>query len=239
MKKGILAVSFGTSHIDTMEKTIDVLEKEFAKTFEEAVVYRAFTSNMIIKKLKRTANIKVQTVGEALEKMAADGIEEVIVQPTHVINGIENDRMLQEVMEHMHLFRKVYVGKPLLSSVEDEMLVLMGHGTDHHANSAYPTLEYTFHSLGYQQVLVGTVESFPDLRNVMAKLEISGRKKVVLMPFMFVAGDHAKNDMAGEEDSWKSELEEKGYEVRVILKGLGEFEGIRKIFAEHIEEAEM
>ena len=96
--------------------------------------------------------------------MAADGIEEVIVQPTHVINGIENDRMLQEVMEHMHLFRKVYVGKPLLSSVEDykkaihavmektvigedEMLVLMGHGTDHHANSAYPTLEYTFHSL--------------------------------------------------------------------------------------------
>ena len=89
MKKGILAVSFGTSHIDTMEKTIDVLEKEFAKTFEEAVVYRAFTSNMIIKKLKRTANIKVQTVGEALEKMAADGIEEVIVQPTHVINGIE------------------------------------------------------------------------------------------------------------------------------------------------------
>ena len=122
---------------------------------------------------------------------------------------------------------------------EDEMLVLMGHGTDHHANSAYPTLEYTFHSLGYQQVLVGTVESFPDLRNVMAKLEISGRKKVVLMPFMFVAGDHAKNDMAGEEDSWKSELEEKGYEVRVILKGLGEFEGIRKIFAEHIEEAEM
>ncbi len=83
------------------------------------------------------------------------------------------------------------------------------------------------------------MESFPDLRNVMAKLEISGRKKVVLMPFMFVAGDHAKNDMAGEEDSWKSELEEKGYEVRVILKGLGEFEGIRKIFAEHIEEAEM
>ena len=94
-----------------------------------------------------------------------------------MINGIENDRMLQEVMEHMHLFRKVYVGKPLLSSVEDykkaihavmektvigedEMLVLMGHGTDHHANSAYPTLEYTFHSLGYQQVLVGTVESF-------------------------------------------------------------------------------
>ena len=77
----------------------------------------------------------------------------------------------------------------------------MGHGTDHHANSAYPTLEYTFHALGYTQVLVGTVESFPELNNVMARLEISGKKKAVLMPFMLVAGDHAKNDMAGEEDS--------------------------------------
>ena len=104
MKKGILAVSFGTSHIDTMEKTIDVLEKEFAKTFEEAVVYRAFTSNMIIKKLKRTANIKVQTVGEALEKMAADGIEEVIVQPTHVINGIENDQMKADALSFRDRF---------------------------------------------------------------------------------------------------------------------------------------
>ena len=145
------------------------------------------------------------------------------------------------------------MGKPLLSSVDDykksihavmaetqleddEMLVLMGHGTDHHANSAYPTLEYTFHALGYNQVLVGTVESFPELKNVMAKLEISGKKKVVLMPFMLVAGDHAKNDMAGEEDSWKSELEDAGYEVGVIMKGLGEFEGIRKIFTEHLEE---
>ena len=81
------------------------------------------------------------------------------------------------------------------------------------------------------------MESFPELKNVMAKLEIAEKKKVALMPFMLVAGDHAKNDMAGEEDSWKSELEDAGYEVRVIMKGLGEFEGIRKIFLEHIEEA--
>ena len=78
------------------------------------------------------------------------------------------------------------------------------------------------------------MEGFPNLQNVQTKLEITGCKKVVLMPFMLVAGDHAKNDMAGEEDSWKSELEENGYEVRVILRGLGEFRGIRKMFAEHI-----
>ena len=254
MEKGILVVSFGTSHMDTMEKTITVIEREIARRFPEWRVYRAFTSRMIVRKLKRTENMEIDTVEEALKRMAADGISEVIVQPTHIINGIENDRMMEALMEHMSLFNRIRVGKPLLSSVDDykkaihgvmsevgletgEMLVLMGHGTDHHANSAYPTLEYTFHALGYNQVLVGTVESFPELKNVMAKLEIAEKKKVALMPFMLVAGDHAKNDMAGEEDSWKSELEDAGYEVRVIMKGLGEFEGIRKIFLEHIEEA--
>ena len=253
MGKGILVVSFGTSHIDTMEKTITVIEQDIARQFPEWSVYRAFTSRMIVRKLKRTENMEIDTVEEALRRMAADGISEVIVQPTHIINGIENDRMMEDLMENMSLFRKIRVGKPLLSSVDDykkaihavmsevgletgEMLVLMGHGTDHHANAAYPTLEYTFHALGYNQVLVGTVESFPELKNVMAKLEIAEKKKVALMPFMLVAGDHAKNDMAGEEDSWKTELEDAGYAVRVILKGLGEFEGIRKIFLEHIEE---
>lgn len=254
MKKGILVVSFGTSHLDTMGKTIEVIEKEMEERFQECNVYRAFTSGMIIRKLKRTEGISVDTVPEALSRMASDGIEEVIIQPTHIINGIENDRMMEDLMEHMSLFKRIRVGKPLLSSVDDykkaihavmaetelddgEMLVLMGHGTDHHANSAYPTLEYTFHALGYSQVLVGTVESFPELKNVMAKLKIAEKKKVALMPFMLVAGDHAKNDMAGEEDSWKSQLEEEGYEVRVIMKGLGEFRGIRQIFMEHIEEA--
>ena len=253
MEKGILVVSFGTSHLDTMKKTISVIEQEISERFQEYRVYRAFTSGMIIRKLKRTENLAVDTVQEALNRMKEDGIEDVIVQPTHTINGVEYDRMMKDLMENMFLFRRIRVGKPLLSSVDDykksihavmaetrleddEMLVLMGHGTDHHANSAYPTLEYTFHALGYNQVLVGTVESFPELKNVMAKLEISGKKKVVLMPFMLVAGDHAKNDMAGEEDSWKSELEDAGYEVRVIMKGLGEFEGIRKIFTEHLEE---
>ena len=223
--------------------TIDVIEKEIAEKFVDCRVYRAFTSRMIIRKLKRAGVMEVDTVKEAAKRMAADGIEDVTVQPTHIINGVENDRMMEDLMENMSLFKRIRVGKPLIHAVmseteldEDEMLVFMGHGTDHHANSAYPTLEYTFHALGYNQVLVGTVESFPELKNVMAKLEIAEKKKVALMPFMLVAGDHAKNDMAGEDDSWKSQLEDEGYDVRVIMKGLGEFEGIRRIFLDHIEE---
>ena len=156
MKKGILVVSFGTSHLDTMEKTIDVIEQDIAQKFPECRVYRAFTSRMIIRKLKRTENMEVDTVEEAVKRMASDGIEDVVVQPTHIINGIENDRMMEDLMENMSCFQRIRVGKPLLSSVDDykksihavmaeteladdEMLVLMGHGTDHHANSAYPT----------------------------------------------------------------------------------------------------
>ena len=253
MGKAILAVSFGTSHMDTLDKTIGAIEGSIEEHFPEYRLYRAFTSGMILKKLRKTKGLEFYNVKEAMERMAADGMETVIVQPTHIINGIENDKMLEDLMMYADRFQKIRVGKPLLSSVddykkaihavmeevelaEDETLVLMGHGTDHHANSAYPTLEYTFHLLGYRQVLVGTVEGFPDFNNVLTKLEITGTKKVVLMPFMVVAGDHAKHDMAGDEDSWKSELEEAGYEVRTILKGLGELKGIRNLFVEHIEE---
>lgn len=253
MKKGILVVSFGTSHLDTMEKTIQALEDDIGEAFPEYRVYRAFTSGMILRKLEREEGIKIDTVEQALERMAADGIRGVIIQPTHIINGIENDRMLEDVRKLEDQFEWIRIGNPLLSSADDykkavhavmaetelapgEVLALMGHGTDHHANAAYPMLEYTFHILGYGQVLVGTVESFPDLNNVMTKLKICGAEKVALMPFMLVAGDHAKNDMAGEEDSWKSEMENAGYEVRVILKGLGELKGIRRIFEEHIRE---
>lgn len=250
MKKAILIVSFGTSHMDALKNSIEKIEEQVKETFPEYRIYRAFTSGMILRKLKRQG-INIHTVQEALKQMKTDGIDQVIVQPTHIINGIEYDKMMRDVLEYDKQFRTLRVGKPLLTSVddykkaihavmaevrlgEDEALVLMGHGTDHHANSAYPTLEYTFHLLGYSQVLIGTVEGFPDLKNVMTKLEISEVKKVILLPFMIVAGDHAKNDMAGEEDSWKTELRAAGYEVTAVVKGLGELKGIRNIYMEHI-----
>jgi len=187
--------------------------------------------------------------------MKQDGITRVIVQPTHIINGIENEKMLEEIQKHASSFEKVLVGKPLLSEPDDykktvhavmedvdleegECLILMGHGTDHHANSAYPALEYTLQALGYDRIHVATVEGFPELKDVMHRIEQKQYRKVALLPFMFVAGDHAKNDMAGDEDSWKCELEEAGYEVRPILRGLGELPGIRQIFMEHLEEAQ-
>ena len=93
MKKGILVVSFGTSHPDTRKLTIEAIERRIGEAFPEYKVYRAFTSGVIIRKIKEQEGLSVMTVGEALEQMQKDGIRDVIIQPTHVINGVENDKM--------------------------------------------------------------------------------------------------------------------------------------------------
>ena len=117
-------------------------------------------------------------------------------------------------------------------------LVLMGHGTEHYANTVYAALDYRFKDMGYENVIVATVEGYPEIDQALNQLEKSDAKKVVIAPFMIVAGDHAKNDMAGEEaDSWKNVIGAKGYKVETVLKGLGEYESIRRLFVEHIKTA--
>lgn len=252
IKQGILVVSFGTSHKDTREKTIDVIERKIDKAFPECAVYRAYTSKMIIKKLKGLGE-SIFNVSEALDQMRADGITDVFVQPTHIINGVENDFMIEDVKAKEAIFNRVEIGSPLLSDVEDykalaeiimeneapetdEMLVLMGHGSSHYANAAYPALAYVFKDLGYENVVLGTVEGYPTFEEMKKQLDASDKKKVKLLPLMIVAGDHAKNDMAGDdEDSWKNILEADGYEVRYKLQGLGELTKIQELFIEHLK----
>ena len=250
--------SFGTSVNETREKTIDAIERELAAACPDCQLYRAWTSRMIIRKLKQRDQVQIDTVKEAFARMLADGITEVIVQPTHVIKGIENEQMMEEIRSFSEHFEKISVGEPLLSSEEDfrkvieavmeeqedleeqEALVFMGHGTEHHVNPVYAALDYMFKDLGYENVHVGTVEAYPSFASVLRLVKASAVKKVRLAPFMVVAGDHAMNDMAGgEEDSWKSLLEAEGYEVTCVLKGLGEYKGIQKLYAEHARQAEL
>lgn len=256
-KKAILAVSFGTSHDDTREVTIDAIEKELQKTFPDYPLYRAWTSKMIIKKLKNRDNVHVNTVREAMEQMREDGITDVLVQPTHVINGVENDLMKEDALAYREYFYSISFGDPLLTSEqdsmevidaiaeefsdlkEDEALVLMGHGTTHYANAIYAALDYTFKDKGHKNIFLGTVEAYPSMESLLKMVNAYQPSKVILAPFMIVAGDHAKNDMAGDdEESWYSRFKEEGYEVETVLKGLGEYPGIRRIFVEHLKAAE-
>ena len=256
-KKAILVVSFGTSYENTRKLTIEAIEHDIADAFPACPTYRAWTSKMIIAKLKKRDGLTIHTVKEALEQMLLDGITDVIVQPTHVINGIENDQMKADALSFRDRFSSIVFGNPLLTTEEDNQaivrvvadefrdmdpdtaLVLMGHGTEHFANSAYSQFENMLRDLGHESTYVGTVEGFPSLDYVIRRLKIREIKKVYVMPLMIVAGDHARNDLAGAEaDSWDSILKADGFETEVIMKGLGEIDAIAEMFVKHLKKAE-
>lgn len=121
--------------------------------------------------------------------------------------------------------------------------VFMGHGTSHTAKVTYSQMQTQMDTLGYKNVFVGTVEGEPEeteLSNVIAKVKEAGYKKVVLRPLMVVAGDHANNDMAGDdEDSWKSSFKADGSfdEITCQISGLGRIDEVQKIYVEHVKSA--
>ena len=256
-KKALLAVSFGTSHHDTLEKTIAAIEKDLAAAFPDRVLRRAFTSGMILRHIARRDNIRIDDVPAALNRLREEGFSDVLVQPTHIMNGDEYDKLMAQAAPFEGQFAALRFGAPLLTAAEDyrdtalalleelppeqagKAVLFMGHGTEHYANSAYALLEYVFHDLGRKDIVVGTVEGWPDFDAALRRLkERPSLKEVELRPLMIVAGDHAKNDLAGEEPhSWKNRLAGEGYAVTCVLKGIGEYPAVRALFCRHAKAA--
>ena len=251
MKKAILVVSFGTSYHETRKKTIEACENKIKESFKDYDFYRAFTSGMIINKLKKRDNMFIDNPSEALEKLYNAGYQEVVVQSLHIICGDEYNKLKDTVAQYEDKFDKISIGRPLLTYIDDyretveavkkdldkmdidEAVVFMGHGTEHESHSSYPAIEYMFRDYGIN-AFVGTVEGYPELEQVIKKLKNRNIKTVDLLPFMLVAGDHAINDMASdEEDSWKTILEKEGFNVKVHVKGLGENPYIQEKFKNH------
>ncbi len=254
----LLVVSFGTSYKETREKTIEAIERDMMVAFPEADFKRAFTSGMIIRRIRERDGIIVNNVSEAMEEIVKEGYKKVLIQPTHIINGEEFEKMLSMILPYIEKFESIKIGKPMLTSSDDyeevvnivmddvkksvgleenEALVLMGHGTGHYTDAAYAALDYRFKAMGHKNVFVGTVEGYPEIEDVLPQVKEFGAKKVKLMPFMIVAGDHAVNDMAGDEDdSWKNIFKDAGINVQCVLKGLGEIEGIRQMYVKHLKE---
>lgn len=254
----LLAVSFGTSFNDSRDITIGAIEERLAEAFPQYPVRRAFTAQIIIDKLKERDGLEIDNVTEALDRAVADGFKTLIVQPTHLMNGLEYADLVQELGEYESDFDKIVLGEPLLTSDSDyeaviqaitedtgsyddgeTAIVYMGHGTEAESNQVYSTMQEKLKSAGYEHYYIGTVEAAPTLDDVIKALKEAGSyKKIVLQPLMVVAGDHANNDMAGdEEDTWKTALTAEGYEVECRLKGLGELPGIREIYVEHAQAA--
>lgn len=254
----ILVVSFGTSYNDSRDITIGAIEEAISEEFPEYEVRRAFTSQIIIDVLAERDGLEIDNVTEALDRAVADGIKELIVQPTHLMSGYEYNDLAVELTAYVDKFDKIVLAEPLLMSDGDFNAVVkaitektasyddgetaicfMGHGTEADSNHVYATLQEKLAAAGYENYYIGTVEASPSIDDVIAALKEKGSyKKVVLEPLMVVAGDHANNDMAGEEeDSWKTVLEQEGFEVECILEGLGQIEAIQDIYVEHLKAA--
>lgn len=254
----ILVVSFGTSYNDSRDITIGAVEEAIAKACPEYEVRRAFTSQIIIDILAERDNLDIDNVEEALDRAVADGVKELIVQPTHLMNGFEYNDLAKALTDYVDKFDKIILSEPLLMSDSDfdgvvkaitektasyddgeTAICFMGHGTEAESNGVYATLQSKLTAAGYENYYVGTVEAEPSLDDVVAALNAKGTyKKVVLEPLMVVAGDHANNDMAGtEEDSWKTVLEQEGYEVECIIEGLGQIPAVADIYVEHVQKA--
>lgn len=245
-KASVLMVHFGTTFDDTRKNTIDAVNSEAEKEFPKMEVREAYTSRIIMRRLKDRGIVK-DNPAEALDRLAAEGYTHIIVQPTNIINGVEAKTLEQQLDMYKDKFKEVRIGSALLTTHEDyksvaeiinketgkladdEAVVLVGHGTHDSGNAAYPAMDYTAKSMGYK-FYVGTVEGFPEFDDVVKGLKKDGIKKVVLMPFMFVAGDHANNDIAVD---WKEALEKEGFTVKVKLTSLGMMEDIRKMFIDH------
>lgn len=256
-QKAVLTVSFGTSYARTRQLTIDSIEESIQKkvsSFDDTFsFYHAWTSRIILKKIREQDHLIIPTVREAFEQMKADGIRQVFVQPTHILPGVENEQMVRDAMLYASDFDTIRFGNPLLVSSADqhrfirlfaggfaelsetEAVVLMGHGTEHFCNTAYAALDYEFKDLGFPNFFVGTVEAYPGLESVIRSLKQTPVSSLILMPLMIVAGDHAQNDMAGSSpDSWENRLKAEGYSVSSRLQGLGELPFVREMFADHL-----
>lgn len=252
----LLLVSFGVSMPEVKKNSIDALERKMSAAFKDLHIVSAFTSEMIRAKLQRLQEPCPPNPDLALQDLQALGYRRVLIVSSHILPAYEYEKMCRQIELHKRYFDELCIAEPLLYRpkdykelvaalqeiyplLDDELLVLMGHGSEHPMNAAYAALQYEASLALPQQMLIGTVEGYPELDDIIEQLDLitqsrARKPKIILAPLLLVAGEHARNDMASDEpDSWKSRLEALGYEVELRLRGLGESSAIQDLYVEH------
>ena len=264
----ILVVSFGTSFNDSRATDIGGIEKAVQAAYPDWSVRRAFTAQIIINHVQARDGEKIDNVDQALQRAVDNGVKNLVVQPTHLMHGAEYDELTAALEGYKDKFESVKIAEPLLGEVgadatvinadkaavaeaitaeavkeDGTAFVFMGHGTSHTAKVSYSQMQTQMEQLGYDNVFIGTVEGEPEdtsCEAVIEKLKEAGYKKVILRPLMVVAGDHANNDMAGDDDdSWKSQFEASGAfdSIDTQIAGLGEIQAIQQLYVAHTQAA--
>ena len=249
----LLMVHFGTTYDDTRQNTIDAINEKARMAFPTMAVREAYTSRIVISRLAKRG-IRKDTPTEALLKLRSEGVRTVKVQPSYVIDGIEMDRLRKEIEQVRPFFDSIWVSTPLLYSVEDagkvceimvnrhpadnkqrEHVLFIGHGTEGPATALYSQLDYMLRANGHANYHVATIEGYPTQATALAQIKAMKGRKVTLVPLLFVAGDHANNDISVE---WKEALEKEGLSVDVKLEGLGEVPEIQDLYIKKINPTE-
>lgn len=244
-KAAIVMVYFGSTHDDTRALTIDALTREVRAAYPTLEVREAYTSRIVRRRL-RDRGVETSAPLEVLKQLKSDGFTHLVIQSANIIEGVEMEALRREVASVAADFKEVRIGTPLLYMPEDYAAVIralapapaegaadvwVGHGSYDPATAQYAMLGYMLAAEGRARCFVTTIEGYPTFDDLRAKLKQSGAKRVTLRPFMFVAGDHAKNDIATD---MKQELEKEGYRVNVLLEGLGQSDAIRALYLAHI-----
>ena len=243
MKKAILVTSFGTSHKDTRKKCLDSIQREVEEKYGNENVERAYTSGIIRRIIEKNEGIHIFDQKEGLKVLKDKGFEEIITMSLHILDGIEYSKLddkfgkiSKPLLADDEDFKKIVENKEFNDLEGDDAIVFMGHGTEIEADYAYQKLQEEYLKAGKNNIFIATVDGKVTIKDVIEKMKGKGFKKILLKPFMIVAGDHAKNDMSSDdEDSWKTILKNEGYEVTSVLKGMGEYEFIRKMFMDKLE----
>ena len=258
-KPVILVVSFGTSYNDSRHITIGAIEDAIRETYPDYDVRRAFTAQIIIDKLAERDGIVIDNFEQAMDKLVEEGVQKVVVQPTHLMAGYEYTDVLNSLQQnYADKFDAIVLGDPLLTSDEDYSEVVeaicdataayddgqtaicfMGHGTEADSNEDYTHLQQVLTDAGHTSYFVGTVEATPTFDDVVEAAQAAGFTRAVLRPLMVVAGDHANNDMADTEDpdSFASKFIAAGFEVECVVEGLGQLVAIDDIYVRHVADA--
>ena len=260
-KDAIVVLAFGTTFKDTRAKTIDATVKAIQDAHKNTKVVTAFTSHIVIKHIKENeGKSDYKTPEETLNQLKSEGYTRIALVPLTLIPGMEYKYDVALFHEYKTQFKKMTLATPLMywqgqedqdDDVMDAMqaldlpnykkgtaILLMAHGTPDPSNAYYSVMQAKIKAMKRNDVHIYTVEGWPSLNDWVGKLKMHKVEKIILMPLMMVAGDHATNDMAGdEEDSHKSILEKAGFKVETVLKGLGENKKIRDIYVKHANEA--
>ena len=275
----LLVVSFGTSFNDSRAEDVKGIEDALQEAYPDWSVRRAFTAQIIINHVQARDDEKIDNMQQALDRAVANGVKNLVVQPTHLMHGAEYDEMVEAIDAYKDKFESVAIAEPMLGEVGDDATVInddkaavaqaitdeavkeagydsmeaaaedgtafvfMGHGTSHTANVTYDQMQTQMEKLEFTNAFIGTVEGEPEdtaCDEVINKVKDAGFKKVILRPLMVVAGDHANNDMAGDDDdSWKSMFEASGDfdEIDCQIEGLGRIDAVEQLYVAHTQAA--